>query len=185
MLVGGWYCSTAGGKGKALVPLSLLVLQCRAGMGSPWGSLQRTIWHLLSARQRALSKARQCQLLHIHLLQSTSVHPKYSPCSCRTDVLQLSAHEDHMCYYARLKNNIQGEWQLFSDNKQCKNNKTCFCLCFKTQHACHKLFWWFLTQPSLKANTKPAVFSLGLATELYLYCCFTEAASKRPGPHSL
>lgn len=35
---------------------------------------------------------------------------------------------------------------------------------------------------ALKAKNKPAVFSLGLATELYLHCCFTEAEPRTSQP---
>lgn len=65
---------------------------CDAGQG--WAALgvhyKRLCDILFYLQGRQLSaKQHNVNCCHIHLLQSTSVYPKYSPCSCRTGVLQF------------------------------------------------------------------------------------------------
>lgn len=70
-------------KGKALVPLTLgAAMQGRDGQ--PLGYLTRDSDILLCLQGRELSaKQGNVNCCPIHLLQSTSAHPKYSPWPCK------------------------------------------------------------------------------------------------------
>lgn len=111
----GWYCSTAGGKGKARKsPGPSLTL------GAAMQGRDRQLLGYItrdSVTSSSICKADSsqqsntmwtaatftCSRVHQSILSTPHVPVELVSCS-------LSAHGGHVCYYARLKNNIQARW---------------------------------------------------------------------------
>lgn len=185
----GWYCSTAGGKEKPGKLRSFChTWCCDAGQG--WAALGVYYKRLCDIRCICKAESSQqgkamwtaatftCSTVCQSILSIPHVPAELVSCSCQFMKI--------MCYYARLKDNIQETWMsFFLITNNAKTTKRVSACVLKHSMLPTNYFYGFSLSPPLKAKNKSAVFSLGLATELYLHCCFTEAAPKHPGPHSL